>query len=648
MASLVLGDISAELWTAYQSRSADGRAPVAGLPPLLMERWDRSRRLGAPLEGGRAEDGLLRGEALRARAERVELLRMLGTASLDRVARELTARDHVLLLADPDGVVVGVQGGGAFAEEARRVLLIEGACCSEAARGTNAIGTAAAEGMPVTVVGHAHFARTYHGLTCVAAPIRDVDGTVRAVLDATTGALRSDPAVAEAVLATARALERLLWLEAYASVGAGVARVLSGAIEQMRGVVLLVEAPGRVERMSRAARAVVANAGSDSCEAVLGLSWQALVAEAIDPSPGGRAIEFAGPARLRAEPIVAARGGVLAVVAYVEPALVVRYRVAPPTSASVPDPFAPIFAEDPMVREQLRWARQLAASELPVMLVAETGAGKELIARAIHKASPRAGGPFLAVDCGLAPSSLASELFGEGRGASAGADPRGREGLLHAAAGGTLFVDEVAELSPALQAALLRVLEDGTVQRVGETTPDRADVRLICATCRDLSAMVAAGSFRQDLYYRLRGGVVTLPPLRARTDVVALAEHLLARWTGRAGSGPPPRIGAMAAAQLRARAWPGNVRELRSCLEVALVMARGADTLMPEHLPPELDGRRSPALAATTAPAVPLEELEARAIEAALRAANGNVSAAARSLGVARSTLYRRLRRQDG
>ncbi|MBL9105728.1 MAG: sigma-54-dependent Fis family transcriptional regulator [Myxococcales bacterium] len=629
MGSLVLGDISEDVWSAYQARAGGVRAPG----PLLAA-WERSRRLGASPSGVTGDDGLLRGEALRARAERVELLRVVGAAGLDRAAGELAARDHVLLLADADGVVVGVSGGGGFADEARRVRLIEGACWSEAARGTNAIGTAAAEGRPVTVVGRAHYARSYHGLVCVAAPVRDFDGEVRAVLDATSVATRADPEVARAVCAGASALERLLRLEAYAEAGAGVLQTLSRALERVQGATLLVESPGRVARVSSGARGLLGERG-ERCEAWLGASWAGLVAEGLRPTSAGlRGVNGGRALRLRVEPIVAPRG-VLAVVVYVEPE---ARAVARPVRAPA-DAFAGIFCADATVRAQLEWARKLAASAVPVMLLAETGAGKELVARAVHEASPRASGPFVAVNCGaIAPSLLESELFGHAAGAFTGASRRGHAGLIEAASGGTLFLDEVAEMPPAMQATLLRVLEDGGHRRVGETVVRRADVRLVCATCRDLPALVASGGFRQDLYYRLRGGVVRLAPLRGRTDVVALAGHLLGKLAAQAGRAAP-RLAAGAAARLQAHAWPGNVRELRACLDVALVIAGDAEVLEAEHLPPELD-------AGPPAPVAPLAELASRAIGAALREAGGNVSAAARSLGVARSTLYRRRRRE--
>jgi transcriptional regulator with PAS, ATPase and Fis domain len=376
-------------------------------------------------------------------------------------------------------------------------------------------------------------------------------------------------------------------------------------------------------------------------EAALGLSWRALTAEAMAPSAGGLLLAPRGkPVRLKAEPLLGV-SGVLAVVIVLEPAQ--RPGSSPgPSRAHLAgaDPFDAIFAEDLATREAVRFARRVAPSNLPVMLLAETGSGKELFAQALHRASPRAEGAFVAINCGaIAPGLLETELFGHAPGAFTGAERRGRAGLLHAADKGTLFLDEVAEMAPSMQAALLRFLETGAFQRVGEATPSRADVRVVCATCRDLPALVASGAFRQDLYFRLKGALLRLPTLRDRTDLLPMARHLLARL---AAPGTPPRLSPDAELRLSCHGWAGTIRELRMALEVALVLSDGL-TIEAWHLPEDVGVAPPP----TPVPLATLADTEADSVRRALAEAGGNVSAAAARLGVARSTRYRMMRRHQ-
>ncbi|AKQ64932.1 Transcriptional activator of acetoin/glycerol metabolism [Myxococcus hansupus] len=326
-------------------------------------------------------------------------------------------------------------------------------------------------------------------------------------------------------------------------------------------------------------------------------------------------------------------------------------------------PWRALTGNDAQHRATLREAERFSPTSLPVLLLSETGTGKELLARAIHAASTVATGPFVAVNCGaLSPALLESELFGHAPGAFTGARMGGADGKLAAADGGTLFLDELAEMPPALQVLLLRVLEDGSYSRVGESRVRRSRFRLVGATCRDLDAAVRSGAFRSDLYFRLQGAVLRLPPLRERTDLPELAQALLARLAEEEGL-PPPVLTATALARLATHRWPGNVRELKTVLRLSLIRAGGAPLLDADALPPNLGtvSMTSPHVAASRAPgalfplegtpsiprgesgptARPLRELEAHAIQEALALSGGNVAQAARRLGIARSTLYR-------
>jgi two-component system, NtrC family, response regulator AtoC len=296
------------------------------------------------------------------------------------------------------------------------------------------------------------------------------------------------------------------------------------------------------------------------------------------------------------------------------------------------------------MRELIARLSRVAAAEVPVLIAGETGAGKELVARELHLGSPRAKGPFVAENCGAFEEGvLISELFGHEPGAFTGATGR-RRGLFEQASGGTLFLDEVGELSPRVQAALLRVLQEGTLRRLGAERALSVDVRVVAATHRDLRAMVSAGRFREDLYYRLRGATLEVPPLRARPgDIDLLIEAFLeeARPERRVKVSPEARE------LLRRYPWPGNVRELRA--EVMRWAVFCDERVEPRDLSPEIRGAEPPA--APEAPGEPRAETlgeavaaaERRAISGALAAHSDNLSRAARALEIDRNTLKRKM-----
>ncbi|HEV7632114.1 MAG TPA: sigma-54 dependent transcriptional regulator [Steroidobacteraceae bacterium] len=284
-----------------------------------------------------------------------------------------------------------------------------------------------------------------------------------------------------------------------------------------------------------------------------------------------------------------------------------------------------VFASDAMERA-VEMACQVARADVPVLITGPNGAGKERIAEILHANSAVSGGPFVALNCGAVPADLIeAELFGADAGAYTGAN-RAREGRFELADGGTLFLDEVGNLPLAGQVKLLRVLETGEFQRLGSSRTRSSRVRVLSATNADLPALIQGGLFREDLYYRLNVIEIGLPALAERPeDIAVLAEHFL---------GPGVQLADDALAALHAHAWPGNVRELRNAMERARLMARDAVIRAADlGLPPPVRRSREP------------DELAPQAIEAALRAAGGNVSRAAQALGLSRQALYRRIER---
>lgn len=319
-----------------------------------------------------------------------------------------------------------------------------------------------------------------------------------------------------------------------------------------------------------------------------------------------------------------------------------------------------VVESEPMKRLLVRTAT-VARTSAPVIVLGESGTGKEVLARALHANGPRKDQPFVAVNVAALPSELLeSELFGHARGAFTGA-VSARKGLMESADGGTLFLDEIGEMPMALQAKLLRALQDGEVRPVGGTKSFRVDVRIVCATHRDLTQLVSSGQFREDLYYRLKVFVLRVPPLRERVaDIVPLARMFLSREKSKS------RLGPAAVEQLEAHSWPGNVRELQNAMTHAAALANSGE-ILPEHLPedlgdaPRFGGPRlvekpnlvplhvesRPLTSGATARLIPLAQVEKEHVESVLEACGGNQLEAARVLGIGRNTLWRKLKAWD-
>ena len=306
-----------------------------------------------------------------------------------------------------------------------------------------------------------------------------------------------------------------------------------------------------------------------------------------------------------------------------------------------------LLGDSPEFNSVIRSARIIAATDVTVLVLGESGTGKELMAQALHQASARRDEPFVAINCAALPEQLVeSELFGHRKGAFTGA-VESQPGRIRAAEGGTLFLDEVGELPLAIQAKLLRFLESGECQAVGENAPRKIDVRVIAATNRDLYSQVRQGLFREDLYYRLNVVPLELPPLRQRRgDVSLLLQQLTSQLATRYGL-EAPRYSNKAITRLEGYAWPGNIRELRNFCERMVVLLNGR-TVEAENLPQDITRPQS---AASTGPftlpasGINLDELEQEMIRQALDRTHGNRSRAARLLGLSRDTLLYRIKK---
>jgi len=309
-------------------------------------------------------------------------------------------------------------------------------------------------------------------------------------------------------------------------------------------------------------------------------------------------------------------------------------------AAAHQDTCAPICMS-PAMRRVYQMVDRVAVGTISVLVLGETGVGKEILAEAIHRRSSRAGAPFVRLNCAaLSETLIESELFGYERGAFTGALQQ-KVGLLESADRGTVFLDEIGELSPAMQVKLLRVLESREVMRVGSLRPTRIDVRFVAATHRDLEARVGAGAFREDLFFRLSGVAIEIPPLRERVEEVHVLAEQFAAATARALGRPIPRFTGAAIARLHAHAWPGNIRELRNCIERAVLLAEG-DEIDADQI--VVSARTRPP---TPEPRVVIHGrtvvLDREQVIAALARAAGNQKIAAQILQISRRTLINKL-----
>ncbi|ROH92113.1 sigma-54-dependent Fis family transcriptional regulator [Stagnimonas aquatica] len=597
----------------------DGRTPRGLIAEPILRSWTRCAALG--LEAAKTpEVAALSSGGLREACERHEQLRRLCRPEIEALYLDARDTDSVVILTDPQGLVLDAVGSTDFADKAARVALRPGVQWHEAATGTNAIGMALIERRPVAVHGAEHYFAPHRILSCHAAPILEPDGRLAGALDLSGHAALPHAHALGLLRVVVDQIEHRLFEGRYPH--CQVLRLHSerSHLGTAREGVLVFDGP----------RLIAANRHA---LALLGLDWDSLgqcryselfgttLSQLRDGQPlrGLRGREFHG--RLDAE---AARPLALSATAAGVPA-----RPTPITEAIVLDAAA---------RQALARASRILDADLPVLLQGETGAGKEVFARQLHAACSRAQAPLVAVNCAALPENLIeSELFGYEEGAFTGARRRGAVGLLRQAQGGVLFLDEIGDMPLALQSRLLRVLQQREVTPLGGGKPVAVDFRLICATHRDLRQAVAEGRFRADLYYRIAQYTLPLPALREHADLPGLIADL---WI-RLQAGPPSALPAELMARLAAHDWPGNYRELVSCLRALLALAGPDCRLTLDDLPPALRDPPQPFAAVSTE--ATLSALAEGAMRSALAAAEGNVSAAARRLGVSRSTLYRRL-----
>ncbi|WP_325422067.1 sigma-54-dependent Fis family transcriptional regulator [Aquabacterium sp.] len=617
-----------QIWQARHAFFDDGIAPEGLVDAPVLRSWRRCLDQGRRASEAVEFDAVERGALVRLLDDQRSLLAAARPA-LSALAGAVADAGYAVLLTDARGRALAVDGGLDRRSVPLRQAFRPGVDLSENMIGTNAMSSAIAEQRSVRVLGPEHFFADNQIFHCCAAPVFDPQGRVVGAVDVS----RDMPGLAAGALALtqrcARRIERQLFdaLPAFMRLNLETPDASDDAwLAFDRDAVLLAATPAALHLLDLPGVPAGASFGElfdDRFEAVL----QAARRDAPQE------LHLRGGVRLRARAVCT---GAL------------TRSLAAPIRNDHRQPARPAFGDAAFDASFDRALRAFEA-DLPVLVTGETGVGKEVAARALHDASGRSEGPFVALNCGaIAPQLMAADLFGHVEGAYTGARRGGSAGRIEAAQGGSLLLDEIGDMPLELQVGLLRVLDSGEVVRVGATRAQRADVRFICATHRDLRALVAEGRFREDLYYRIAAFTLHLPPLRARSDFDAVLDALLAQQ-----GCPPERVGSAVREVLKSRPWPGNVRQLRSMLRLAAALADDRQPFGLDHFPAEA----SEAAGAAPAPANPdpgeqdshlgWQHTQQQAIAAALKRTGGNVTAAAALLGIGRATLYRKLPRKS-
>jgi sigma-54 dependent transcriptional regulator, acetoin dehydrogenase operon transcriptional activator AcoR len=651
--------------------------------------------------------------------ERNQRLHSHAAPVMEMLFDQITGTQSMVLLCDAAGTVIHSIGDDDFLSRASKVALQPGVNWAEQSKGTNAIGTALIEERPTLVHADEHYMHANHFLTCSAAPILDPRGNILGVLDVTGDHRSYHQHTMGLVRMSARMIENHWLSDDYRDAMRLHFHSRPEFIGTLMEGILAVSPEGRITGANRGALEQLGLSGAalrmQSLVSLFGTTVAALVDRFRVPlaTPMAVRTDQGQPLYLQArfnwpvwrdlggdssEPGLAGEGGGgggpgpgleesqaadaslsgVAPAAQRKGAAAVGSQAKTQPAAAQPSGLAHLNSGDPHMAAVVDKLRRVLDRDIPVLVLGETGTGKELLARAIHQDSQRSRQPFVAVNCASIPDTLIeAELFGYEEGAFTGARRKGAVGKILQAEGGTLFLDEIGDMPLPLQAHLLRVLQERQVTPLGSARSVPVNVSIICATHRNLREMIDAKAFREDLYYRLNGLAVRLPPLRERSDLQVLVRRIL----DETGLGSGLRVSPQAMAHFQNYNWPGNVRQLYNVLRTAAVMAGREQLITTEHLPddfvedlrrcpslgrslsmaarpsavlPEPDAAADPAglvlgaLAPSASPPLPLgaslQDLELLAIKAAVEAAAGNISEAAKQLGVSRNTIYRKLR----
>ncbi|ELS9255594.1 sigma-54-dependent Fis family transcriptional regulator [Vibrio parahaemolyticus] len=569
----------------------------------LSTSWIRSEQAGLK-QRRRPEDIRVTPATLQDRRHQLNfLLETVIQFALPLFNQLFAHSDSRLILTDADGVIIGSWGQPKFREKLTEIALSSGACWQEKVKGTNAIGTAIIEAKPVSVIGDQHFIQHHRFISCSANPIFDHLGHLIGVLDITSEQKKHDFSTQVLVQNMVQQVEnQLLNLIPQGHIRVDLAYEKGLLNSGWQGIIIANE-DGQILAHNQVASQLLAQ--------------QNVIGQSLDDILSIQSTDH--PFVFKTKPLTDKK---------------VKSRSVTASND--------LHYGDSTVEHCWQQANRVIDKDISLLILGETGVGKNEFVKALHKNSQKKTGPLVSVNCGALPKDLVeSELFGYVAGAFTGANSKGYQGKIRQAHKGILFLDEIADLPLEAQSRLLHVLQDTTVLPVGSNQSVQVDTQIIAATHKDLDSLVSEGLFRQDLYYRLNGLIIELPRFEERDDKQQLIENIHRRHAKSEQQLCPHLL-----SLLLSYSWPGNLRELDSLIKVSALMAQGEETLELAHVPTHLSKKLSQAQDVTTA-AEPTLKLRATVEDKLLKtyqANQGNISKTSRMLGVSRNTIYRKLK----
>ncbi|GGE84098.1 sigma-54-dependent Fis family transcriptional regulator [Massilia psychrophila] len=589
---------------------------------------------------------------LQERQESLADLRAVAEVEMADLYQQLAGSGYAIMLTDRDGVLLSFFGDPGFTHAASKSGLMQGAVWSERVQGTNGMGTCLVERRPISVHQEEHYLSRNIGLSCAAAPIFNHAGELVAVLDASGESRLAQQHTLALVSASVQMIENRVFLHQFRNEYIVRFHNRPEFVGTLSEGAIAVSVAGRVLAATRRALLML---GIKSPLEIVGRD----ITDLFNISFSGL-VDCTVKKAFHPVPIFEIRNGARFFAVSYAPLPAQREARQPAPAARVPAADAATALDklqfgDPAMLHNVQIAKRVVERNVAVMLLGETGTGKEMFAQALHRSGSRAAKPFVAINCASIPEALIeSELFGYTPGAFTGARKDGQCGKILQANGGTLFLDEIGDMPVALQTRLLRVLEEREVLPLGGGAPIKLDIRLISATHCDLQERIGRKQFREDLFYRLQGVTITLPPLRDRADRPQLVRHLVRQESE---GDDNVRVDDELLAALVRHSWPGNIRQLRHLLRTMIAL-RESDRLTMADLPLEF-GAASTAAASVTAETAaatavgpapdanlnPLENAERHALIEELTRHSWNISTLARQLKISRNTLYRKVQR---